>query len=118
MADQLTKRKQVANDTPWPDHWTVRFSWESPFGMMHNKLQEFQVQGDRTWYTFIKHVHNRVNDRCWIDAVCETGFRAFYPEKVVRIRDRKSDNAGKRIQPVARRRGKNQANTVGTPKTT
>ncbi len=89
MADPLTKRKQVANDQPWPDHWTVRFSWDSPFGLIHNKKHEFQVKGDRTWYTFLKHVHNRVNDKTWIDAVCETGFFSCYPEKVVRIRDKK-----------------------------
>lgn len=68
------------------NHLTERFSWESPFGMMDSHKHEFQVEGERTWYLFLKHVRNREKDVEWVDGVSDTGFKSVRPEKVVKIR--------------------------------
>lgn len=89
MTERLVTRKRVENPTPWPDHWTVRFTWESPLGTMQAREHEFQVSNSRTWYTFLKYVHNRQNNQEWIDAVASDGFFSCRPGRVVKIRVRK-----------------------------
>jgi hypothetical protein len=69
-----------------PNHLTYRFSWESPLGLMEANKHEFQVEGERTWYKFLKHVRNREKEVEWVDGVCDSGFRSVRPEKVVKIR--------------------------------
>lgn len=109
----VRRTKIVRNDTPWPAHWQVLKEWDVPAEIrlprgsdrrLVSRMTEVAIKGaPSSWLLFDKYVYNPANDKEWVDAFAQgniSGFTAFRPEQIVKVRSRVVPKKRKPIEDV------------------
>lgn len=62
---------------PWPEWWTVEFTWEFEGKTLKSREWMVQIKGSRQWHIFNRYVKNNRNGAEWIDAFSTKPYGAF-----------------------------------------
>jgi len=94
MTQNLKRQtRRVRNDTPWPAHWEVSFTYTHGKTVLESRKHEVALKGHpNVWYVFDRHVINPAIGKEWIDALALKpfgAFTAFRPEMIVKVRARR-----------------------------
>lgn len=86
----MTRRKRYRPKGPlFPEHWDVEPTWKHGRTILESRKHDFQVKGERGWFTFDRIVHNTKTDTWWVDGFAQHpygGFVSYRPDRVTRVR--------------------------------
>lgn len=90
MASGMIRRTKFKPEgLTYPAHWDVSPTWKHGRTLLESRLFDFQVKGERGWFTFNRHVLNTKTGSEWLDGFAQHpygGFVSFAVDRITRVR--------------------------------